>query len=604
MTSYFDLHLHPIFKNHICNYDETLPKVTKSIKDYTQPIRMTNVITNVLDDLLLHILKSQCSVTQCDKGNLKFAVAGICNLEYGFADSKGLFGGILKSNFSNPLDKKYFDRVRNGEVSYYRLMLMELSVFRFLHDQNVINFASRNSPKRNNGKMEICFSLEGSHNISKYLVGNASKLDFEKDRVIDEESGKLLSQDDLWKELVPANNGNCGNSDPYRNTDPDCLPHHSQNPAENFEYFYHSLSKSGMDLFYLTVTHLTHIKEQVLATHAFGIKMLKHPSFFPFGNGFTNLGYQMLQKCFTMTNHLGEARPVLIDIKHLGLKSRQDLYEWRKKFLITKFPKGTTDYTKIPLIASHIGVTGYSVNEWKNALETDKCKVYHYNGARAVSVETKRKPSGKWGSAINNDFSFNPWSINLMDEDIIEILKSGGILGVSLDVRILGFQSKVGLNMAGDEEYLSTPDFQTHFPQISVKNLRTETMESMMEQESWLVPTKEERHPLVFCFNIIHIIQVGIVRVGMSEPWKNICIGSDFDGLIEPLKICPDAASLDELEANLHKWLLIAEKSYVEQNGGKAVLADKPQKEINKIITGIMGQNGIDFSEKWKNNFQ
>lgn len=106
-------------------------------------------------------------------------------------------------------------------------------------------------------------------------------------------------------------------------------------------------------------------------------------------------------------------------------------------------------------------------------------------------METKRKPSGKWGSSINNDFSFNPWSINLMDEDIIEILKSGGILGVSLDVRILGFQSKVGLNMAGDEEYLSTPDFQTHFPQISVKNLRTETMESMMEQESWLVQLRK-----------------------------------------------------------------------------------------------------------------
>lgn len=60
----------------------------------------------------------------------------------------------------------------------------------------------------------------------------------------------------------------------------------------------------------------------------------------------------------------------------------------------------------------------------------------------------------------------------------------------------------------------------------------------------------------------------------------------------------------DELETNVHKSLLIAQKFYVEENERKAILTDKTQKEINKIITGIMRQNRIDFSERWKINFQ
>ena len=60
----------------------------------------------------------------------------------------------------------------------------------------------------------------------------------------------------------------------------------------------------------------------------------------------------------------------------------------------------------------------------------------------------------------------------------------------------------------------------------------------------------------------------------------------------------------DELETNVHKSLLIAKKIYVDQNERKAILTDKTQKEINKIITGIMRQNRIDFSERWKINFQ
>lgn len=605
MSKYFDFHIHPAFKNHLSNYDQNLPKITGRKEDYTQPIKLTNVIINVMDDLILHILKSQSSIQQCQEINLHYAVAALSNLEFGFADSQGIFGGVLRSNFSNPLDKKYFDKVRNGEISYYRIMLMELSIYRHLDQIGSINFISRNSTKKESSTVpNILLSLEGSHNFSKYLVGNVNKLDYEKDRIINHHPKKMLSEDSIWKELV-STKSNCNEINPAKNNDTDCYPPFSQDPAVNFENFYKSLSRDGMDLLYLTLTHLTYINEQNLATHAFGMKMLKHPSFYPFGNGITASGYRILEKCYKMTNHKNEPRPILIDLKHLGLKSRQDIYKYRAKLTKAKYPIGTIDYAKIPLIASHVAVTGYSYNEWSNALKKDSCTVYNYKGARAVSVEMKRKECGKWGSFVNNDFSFNPWSINLLDEDIVEVLKSGGLIGMSLDVRVLGFQSAFGINMADDNEYLSTADFQTHFPEIPVKNLPVKTVESAVAaEESWLVPTKEDRHPLIFCFNIIHIIQVGILKAKIEKPWLQISIGSDFDGLIEPLKISPNINSLDELEANINKWLLVAEAGYVEQNGGKTILAGKTPKEFSEIVQGIMSSNGIQFIKKWQNNFQ
>lgn len=587
---YFDLHLHPLFKNFLSKYDTLVPLPRKKFDDLTQTVRMSDAITNVLDEMFIHILKSQSTVSQCLQGNLYYAVASIVNLEYGFADSRGFFGNILKSKFSNPLDKTFFEKVRSGEISYYRLMLMEIDLYKQLRDlpESPVAVLSRNAKNKTAlKKLNIILSLEGSHNFSKLMVGNPLKTDFVPDRFIDVQKTIKLSKvaDNLWKEMIAETNGVPNN--------------YSQNPAQNFEHFYRSLSRENMDLLYLTLTHLTHINEQFLATHAFGMKMLKHPSFYPFGNGITTLGYEVIGSCYAMRNHKDEHRPVLVDMKHLGLKSRQDYYAYRKS-LIKKNPH----YSKIPIIASHIGVTGYTYNEWKNALKRDSCTVYNYEGARAVSVEMKRKNCGRWGSFVNNDFSFNPWSINLMDEDITEILSSGGLIGMSLDVRILGFQSEYGIHLTSENEYLSTADFQTHFPQITVKNLPTNNLEAMIsENESWLIPTKEDRHPLAFCFNIIHIIQVGLLRTDIDEPWKQICLGSDFDGLIEPLKVSPQVTSLNELEANLIKWLAVAEEAYVKENGGKCILSKKSTAELKSVVRGIMYENGREFIDRWLGNF-
>lgn len=575
-NQYFDFHLHPLFKNHLTEFDEALPMRPRELDELTSGIKFSNDLANLLDDIFLHILKSQSSINQL-REPAGILCCSIANLEFGFADSSGFFSKILKSNFTNPIDKTFFDKVRNGQVSYYRLMLMELELYKQLcrtktQSKKTFKFVSRNSKegKIDDSCVNFLFNLEGAHNFSKFKVGRNTELDLIH---FDKEPG------DTWAALSAKNNGSA-----------------ITNPAKALEELYQNLAKEGLDLFYLTLTHLTHINEQHLATHAFGMKMLKHPTFYPYGNGLSNLGKELIEQCYSRKTN-GKQQPIVIDLKHLGLKSRQDLYELRQK----------SNYSKIPLIASHVAVTGYSINEWKDALQTDSCMLYNGESVRAVSITTTRKQCGKWGSFINNDFSFNPWTINLMDEDIVEVIKSNGIIGLTLDVRVLGFQSEYGLKLVDDNEFLSTADFQTHFPQIGIKTLPVKNMESMVvDTESWLVPTKEERHPLAFCFNIIHIIKTAQLKADSPEPWKQICIGSDYDGLIEPLKVSPNVGSITELRANMIRWLPVALKAYTEENGGNGSFKQKlsgKNVEVSEIVDDILFRNGKKFVERWLNNF-
>lgn len=575
-NQYFDFHFHPLFKKFITQYEPHFPTNRKN-DELVGRIALKNVIAEKVDEIILHILQSQAAIKDCIEGQTHIGISALANLEYGFADSKGATASILKSNFTKPLDQQYFDMVKRGEISYYRLMLKELDLYRAVSQQNPkVQMLCRKLHKNvkdtgTKAQLNLLISLEGGHNLFRLKVGQT----VQPDTIAENQSYK---QDDSFTQSMLAGSDM------------------GINPVASFKEFMQLLWDNKMDMMYFTVTHLTHVAEQYLATHGFGMKLLKHPSFYPAGNGITPLGFELIKACneLQLKDDQGNmvAAPVLIDIKHLGLKSRQDLYKYR-----------ADNNIKLPLVASHIGVTGYTMNEWKQELKTNKCKVIQHEGVRAVEIQMERKNSGKWGSIMNRDFSFNPWSINMMDEDILQVLDSNGLIGISLDVRILGFQALIGLNSGDQSEYLSTADFQTHFPNIHLHNLPitpTETMQAATE--SWLVPTKEDRHPLCFCFNIIHIINIGLLRgeEGLN-PWNHICIGSDYDGLIEPLKICYDISSIKDLEYNLLKWLPTAAKAYYDENGGVESIQHelKDLQTLKKLVKKIMYENGARFVNNW-----
>ena len=562
-SPFFDFHLHPVFKKFICQFEPSYP-TQRPTAVLVNRFELTSHLVRVLDEELLHILGSQACVDELDEGHLALGVAAIAPIEHLFTNKKdgGLFGKILNSGLTKPLDLNYMDRVRDGQVSYYQLLIREINIYKHLQDAKRLQMLSRQTPvlDTTDTRPHLALSLEGGHGLCRTMVGNSGL----PDRSLLVTTADSLSID-FQKGFTP-------------------------DPARSLQQLQQALWEQKLDLCYLVLTHLSHIGEQLLATHAYGMKMINDVSSYPIGNGIYDKGYQVIDAAYTLNVKVkgaDHAASVLIDIKHMSLKSRLDLYAYRLK-------KGY----KLPLIASHVGVTGYSISEWKGALD-ESTPMSLKTGEPVVKIKVTRKMAGSWGVFVNREFTYNAWSINLMDEDIEAVLNSDGLIGVSLDVRILGWHDTT----TDDEqdEYLSAEEFRFFFPE------RFRQM-AFPAPESKVFPTRQERHPLALCFNILHIVSVGLIRTD-KDPWTGICIGSDYDGLINPVINCRDTSQLPVLEDNLIRWLPIAEDAYRKENGGGPMLTRNQQGdvdpvELKRIVRGILYDNGKRFIENWLTNFQ
>ncbi len=556
--SYFDFHLHAVFKKFICKFELQYPTQLAS-GDLIGEIDLKNAILDIADEEFLHILESQSSINQLKKGSFVLGVAGIAPLEAVFAERQGFFGKLLNSKVTRPVDQEYFNKIRAREISYYQLFIRELNLYNSLDKAGVLKVISRAAGSIPSGnKMMFAIGMEGGHSLSRCKVRSPGVRD---QLAVTTGKGDALSKDFEASPLLTA--------------------------AESLQHLQQAMWDEGMDLCYLILTHLSYIPEQLLASHAYGIKMIANTAVYPRGNGVSNAGKDVIDAAYGLHVKDKEGKvvpaPVLIDIKHMSLKSRLDFYQYRKE----------KKYDRFPILASHMGVTGYSIDEWKAALEEDK--LIREGDVPVVSVKIDRKSAGEWG-LINKNFTYNAWSINMMDEDIQEVFNSNGLIGISLDVRILGWQNI--LSKGDKEEILSWEDYRYLFPNRAVQLAKGETF-----VESFIKPTQEERHPLAMCFNILHVVWVGKTYTSI-DPWKHICIGSDFDGLIDPVINCRDAGKYPGLQNSLLKWLPVAEKAYCNEHNTSPLLPrdskgllDQPA--IKKIVDDVMLNNGKKFMEDW-----
>ncbi len=150
-------------------------------------------------------------------------------------------------------------------------------------------------------------------------------------------------------------------------------------------------------------------------------------------------------------------RHILIDVKHCDHTARRQVYEIAREY-------------GMPVVASHVGVSGQSCPSRRDTAR-------------------KRRQST----------TFNPWDINLHDEDIIAIACSGGLIGLILDERVLAGEKLLGGGSSGCVFASSTPD---------------------AAHRVHLYAPHEE------CFSPQAAIRC-------------ICIGSDFDGFIDPIDAVP-----------------------------------------------------------------
>jgi microsomal dipeptidase-like Zn-dependent dipeptidase len=280
-------------------------------------------------------------------------------------------------------------------------------------------------------------------------------------------------------------------------------------------------------LFYIT---LTHICQGAMANHAFAMKILPKKGFLPLESGITSLGHEVIKIC----QRTGPSeKPILIDIKHLSLVSRIQFYK---------------AYNQLPIIASHMAVTGCSYSE-KPIFKVRKKRNH------AVYKVKYKKMNG-----YLPDIFFNPNSINLYDEDIVEILKSKGLIGLIFDERVLGLVNGSAADNDDDDdddahtckEFVSTSEFNGFIapdkPDYFVER-DTDAQCTFVPGAAPVGPTAT----LCLLNNIMHIIKVGTKYQAVTgvDPLKHIVIGTDFDGMIDSVSNCPTFVQLPKLRKDL-----------------------------------------------------
>jgi microsomal dipeptidase-like Zn-dependent dipeptidase len=187
--------------------------------------------------------------------------------------------------------------------------------------------------------------------------------------------------------------------------------------------------------------------------------------------GFTENGMKVLRYLLAIddTNNKRKdaGRRVLIDVKHLSVRARKEYYN---EVIEPCLKKGDV----IPVIASHVAYSGITTLD-KLIENLD----HEVDGAMADRFGSK----------------FNSWNINVCDEDILTCFKTGGLIGINLDQRILGISKE-------------DQDDESKHIQYVWQNMRA-LMMVVLESEASDLPDKKLVTNLV-------------------------CLGTDFDGYIDP----------------------------------------------------------------------
>lgn len=323
----------------------------------------------------------------------------------------------------------------------------------------------------------------------------------------------------------------------------------------------------GVRIFAMNIAHL---EKNDFCNHAYGIQIFKPEPFFPRSKGISNEGLELLQ--------LMQQKKILCDIKHTSLFARQQLY-------LLGWHGGNW-----PLVCTHAGLTGIpSTARGRYFLS------HRRFGAGFLRVK-HYKPAGYLEGT-----SFNPSSINLYDDDVAAIVKSGGLIGLSMDQRILGspmdemmaegypdelFEEEVISD--GEREWFRDVDKEFAGDEFVLKTEQISTANDRRNSKRF-----HARHFLNHVFHLFAIArQYGIPDTTMTE---RICIGSDFDGMINPVDCCPNVTGLPSFRSFLLQNFSVWEDEFEEAKGFRVSDFITPQ----ALLDNIFFQNGEAFLKKW-----
>lgn len=326
--------------------------------------------------------------------------------------------------------------------------------------------------------------------------------------------------------------------------------------------------------------NITHLQQSSLCNQAFGMQVADSKPFFPSGNGLENDGRTVIQGIFD--------RKIGVDVKHMSYKSRKDL--------MSEIDSGKFQNVQ-PLVCTHAGFTGVSFKDWAGYIQLKKPL------SGALYVEITKSLHSKNNPRRPGFPAFNASTINLFDEEIAWIVNNGGVIGISMDRRILGYVDKFDDNPTGitgmdrivDKEFFSKAEWNS----LGIKDSEIGKavddddclfMSELEESTESSIPQRNEYFYDHILNHIKHYFQVCRDHgIPISKAQKQITIGTDFDGLINPFINMPTVENMSEI------------RSYISMNV-KYFLKDLKDSEqwadelnIDTFMEDLFYHNGFRF---------
>lgn len=509
---FFDAHFHPTLKKHFANpnEDSTIPMrnpwKTALRKDFLSGFKLISITKCLIKPLVENSLVSQSSLTQLKDSNYKLSIVVL------FAPDKGLLELIIRNKdfmkivesgkFGNLLvHTQFIDLVNNKDA--FSVLKNDLELLKLADaDGNVvvkINQRADFTPAPND-LPRIVFSIEGPHCLRSDLCEN------DEDKII-------------------------------------------QDILTNLDWLLTNQHK----IIYVNLTHIdngnTMFANQAYAVDAFRLGGFDEKHLRPVGDGLTLMGTRL-------ATHLAQ-RQVLSDVKHLSWKARQQYYA----FMADNFPH-------FPIICSHSGFTGCWFNKHGERISDFILSSTKVGQQQKIVLAKPTKPTIE-------GVGFNASSINLFNEDIEAIFNSNGLIGIALDQRVLGYSEltilgnevvsdnvlslQIGafeVELVTDTEFVSLLEIDNVSPYKTkltngAKLLGCVQKDDVITQNS--TDIEDFFHPRQFYLHIVHAMQIAAFigqQQGDSEAavrkmlTETLCIGSDFDGLIDGLDCCPDTSAI------------------------------------------------------------
>lgn len=252
-------------------------------------------------------------------------------------------------------------------------------------------------------------------------------------------------------------------------------------------------------------------------------------------DGITPLGKTVIESLLDR----GNGRRILIDVKHMSLKSRTDYYQ-----IIRHKRKVENDL--VPIMCTHGAMNGFE------------------------DIISNDRSADNWASDKNAYFS--RWSINLNNEDVQEIHASDGLIGLLFhEFRVPGGKAK------------------QQFKWLKKKGDRAKLKKAYVR---------------LVMSNIFHVIQV----IREKSAWDIICLGSDFDGLVDPFNSYTTIDQFKDFALDMEAFLEQPEDLIGYKDSREGVIPASKVKELmfgyspDELVAKFSHKNLEGFLERYFND--